>query len=117
VKVLPAAVAAPTTISAVTIPASATSATAPAAWSPTPATPSKASSAAAASSASSALSRWPGFVYDDIAAHKIVAIQTLNGALGLVVAIDFDKPEPAWLARETVAHQGDIRRGDSRLRK
>ena len=78
---------------------------------------SKASSAAASSSASTSLSRWPGLVDDNIAAHKIISIQTLNGALGLVVTVDLDKPEPAWLARETVAHQGDIRRGDSRLRK
>jgi hypothetical protein len=46
-----------------------------------------------------------------------VAIQSLDGALGFFVAIDFDKSEPAWLPRKTVAHQGDIRRGDSRLRK
>jgi hypothetical protein len=44
-------------------------------------------------------------------------VETLNGALGFLVAIDLDKPEPARLARKTVAHQSDVGRGDSRLRK
>jgi hypothetical protein len=46
-----------------------------------------------------------------------MSVQTLNGALGFFVVGDFDKPKASWLPRETVAHQGDIRRGDSRLRK
>jgi len=46
-----------------------------------------------------------------------MSVQTLNGALGFLIAIDLDKPEPAWLPRKTVAHQGNVRRGDSRLRK
>jgi hypothetical protein len=46
-----------------------------------------------------------------------MAVQTLNGALGFLVAVDLDKPEPARLPRKTVAHQGDVRRGDSRLRE
>jgi hypothetical protein len=46
-----------------------------------------------------------------------VAVESLNGVLGFLVDIDLDKPEPAWLPRKTVAHQGDIRRSDSRLSK
>jgi hypothetical protein len=44
-------------------------------------------------------------------------VQTLNGALGFIVAVDFDKSESARLPRKTVAHQRDVRRGDSRLRE
>jgi hypothetical protein len=44
-------------------------------------------------------------------------VQTLNGALGFIVAVDFDKSESTRLPRKTVAHQRNISRGDSRLRK
>jgi hypothetical protein len=115
---LPAAVAASSAIAAVAIPSSSSSATAAttAAASTAPA-PSKASAPSPAPSAAPALSRWPRFIDHNIPAHEIVAIQPLNGALGFFIAIDFDKPEPAWLARETVAHQGYIRCSHSRLRK
>jgi hypothetical protein len=46
-----------------------------------------------------------------------MSIQTLNGALGFIVAVDLDKSESTRLPRKTVAHQRDVRRGDSRLRK
>jgi hypothetical protein len=46
-----------------------------------------------------------------------VAVQPLHGAIGFLVVIDLDKSKTARLARKTVAHQGDIRRGDARLRK
>jgi beta-lactamase class A len=118
---LPAAIpAAPAAaIAAVAVPASATaSATATTAAS-TPSAPASAEAAttAPAASATTAFTRGPGFVDDNIAAHEIVAVQSLDGALGFLVAIDLDKSEPAWLPRETVAHQGNIRRGDSRLRE
>jgi hypothetical protein len=44
-------------------------------------------------------------------------VQTLNGALGFIVAVDLDKSESTRLPRKTVAHQRNIRRGDSRLRE
>ena len=118
---LPAAISAATSaaIAAVTIPASApTSATSTTAASASSA-PASAEAAAPAPAATSAtaFTRGPGFVDDNVAAHEIVAVQTLDGALGFLVAIDLDKSEPAWLPRETVAHQCDIRRGDSRLRE
>jgi hypothetical protein len=46
-----------------------------------------------------------------------VAVQSLNGAVGFLVAIDLNKAKPARLARKTVAHQGDVCGGDSRLGK
>jgi hypothetical protein len=117
---LPAAVSAATAaaIAAVTVPASAPAASATTAAS-TPSAPASAEAATTAPSASAttAFTRGPGFVDDNIAAHEIVAVQSLDGALGFLVAIDLDKSEPAWLPRETVAHQGNIRRGDSRLRE
>jgi hypothetical protein len=39
-----------------------------------------------------------------------VAIERLNGAAGIVVAIDFDEAKATRLTREAVAHQSDIRR-------
>ncbi len=114
---LPAAVSAAPTISAIAVPAASTAAPA-AAPSATPAAPATSKATPAApTSATTTFTRRPCFVHDDIATHEIVAVQSLYGALGLVVAIDLDKSEPAWLTRETVAHQGDIRHGDSRLRK
>jgi hypothetical protein len=120
---LPAAVSASASTTApsiATVPASA-SATAAAAATATPSsttsTTAEASASSPATSAASAFAGRPGFIDYDIAAHEIVAVESLNRALSFLVAVDLDKPEPARLPRETVAHQGDIRRGDSRLRK
>jgi hypothetical protein len=122
---LPAAVSAATTaaITAVTVPASPTAATATttagssssATARSSPATTATARSSSATTAAT--LTRRTSFVDDNVAAHEIVAVQSLDGALGFLVAIDFDKSEPAWLPRKTVAHQGDVRCGDSRLSK
>jgi hypothetical protein len=46
-----------------------------------------------------------------------VAIESLNGAAGIVVAVHFDETESAGLTREAVAYQSDIRRGNADLRK
>jgi hypothetical protein len=46
-----------------------------------------------------------------------MSVQTLNGAFGFIVTVDFDKSETTRLPRKTVAHQRHIRRGDSRLRE
>lgn len=99
---LPAAVPTATTaaIAAVTIPATSTAAAATTAAA-SPSTTAKAAPATAAARASSAtaatLTRRTSFVDDNVAAHEIVAVQSLDGALGFLVAIDFDKSEPAWL--------------------
>ena len=117
---LPATVTAATAISTTiaAVPASTTAASATtAAGSATSASTAEAATSAPSAAATSTLTRWTRFVDDDIAAHEIMAVQSLNGALGFLVAIDLDKSEPAWLPRKTVAHQRDIRRGDSRLSK
>jgi hypothetical protein len=95
---LPAAISAATTITAVAVPASATAATATAAApSPSAATTAEAATAAPASTASTALARGPSLVHYNIATHEIVAIQSLYGAFGFLVAIDLHKSEAAWL--------------------
>jgi hypothetical protein len=97
-KSLPPTVSAASAIAAVTIPATAPAAPAATA-SPSPPTAATAEAATASPSAASpaAFTGWPGFVDDNVPAHKIVAIEPLDGALGFFVAVDFDKSEPAWL--------------------
>jgi Tfp pilus assembly protein PilV len=99
---LPAAISAAAAITAVAIPASAPAATATTTARPPSAATAKAAAATPASGSSSTataatLTRGPCFVHDNIAAHEIMAVQSLDCALGFLVAIDFDKSEPAWL--------------------
>ena len=95
---LPAAVSASAAISAVTVPASAPTATAATASASSSTTaPAEAATTAPASAAPAAFTRGSGFVDDNVSTHEIMAIQSLDGALGFLVAIDFDKSEPAWL--------------------
>jgi hypothetical protein len=121
VQRLPAAISAATAaaISTVAVPASATAPTATTTARPAAAAvaASATTSARPATATTATLTRRTSFIDDNVAAHEIVAVQSLDGALGFLVAIDLDKSEPAGLTRETVAHQGDIRRGDSRLRE
>lgn len=98
----PIAAAPASAIAAVTVPATATTAPATTA-APAPAAPAKAAPATTAAArspttATAALTRRTSFVDNDVAAHEIVAVQTLDGALGFLVAIDLDKSEPARLA-------------------
>jgi hypothetical protein len=104
---LPAAVSAASApaITTVAVPASTTTAataTTAAARSPSAATAKAAAATTTAARPPSAattatLTGRPCFVDDNIAAHEIVAVQSLDGTLGFLVAIDFDKSEPAWL--------------------
>jgi len=100
---LPAAVSAASAaaITAVTVPASASAptATTTTARSSSASAPTATTAAARSPSASATatLTRRPGFVNNNVAAHEIVAVQSLDGALGFLVAIDLDKSEPAWL--------------------
>jgi hypothetical protein len=97
---LPATVASATTAATTiaTVPASATAAAATtSASSSSAATTAKASASPPATSAASALAGWPSFVDNYIPTHKIVAVESLNGALGFLVAINFDKTEPTRL--------------------
>jgi hypothetical protein len=115
---LPATVASTTASAIPTVPAAASATTATTASSSTASTTAKAASTpASASTTASAFAGRPSFVDDDVAAHEIVAVKSLNGAFGFIVAIDLDKSESARLPRKTVAHQGNVGRGHSRLRK
>jgi hypothetical protein len=122
---LPAAIpsAASAAIAAVTIPATASAAsattTAASASATTAAEAASATTATGSPSAATtaAFSRRPGFIDHNVAAHEIFAVQSLDGALCFLIAIDLDKTKTAWLPRKTVAHQGYSGRGDSRLRK
>jgi len=69
----------------------------------------------AASAATTTFARRTSFIDDDVAAHEVMPVQALDGALGFFVAVDFHKSESTRLPRKTVAHQRNIRRGDSRL--
>jgi hypothetical protein len=97
---LPAAIASTTTatVAAVTISAATPTAAAPttASSSSAPA-PAEAATAAPAASAPAAFTWGPCFVNNNVTAHEIVAVQSLDGAFGLLVAIDLDESEPAWL--------------------
>jgi hypothetical protein len=44
-------------------------------------------------------------------------VQSLNGAIGFFIVINFHKSKPAWLAGKTVADQCDVGCGYSRLGK
>ncbi len=135
---LPAAAASAATIAAVAVPtsttATATAASWPAstaaprpastttAWPPASATeaatrPPAASAAWPPASATTAFTGRPRFIDHNVATHEIVAVQSLHGAIGFLVVIDLNKSEAARLARKTVAHQCNDRRGDSRLSK
>jgi hypothetical protein len=108
---LPAPSATTTAVTAAiaAIPAASTSATsATSARSPTTAGPTAASTATitATSTASttrptataSTFTRGARFVDHNIATHEIMAVQSLNGAVGFFIAIDLHKSESAWLS-------------------
>jgi len=118
-KRLPAPVAAATAaaITAVAVTPTTTAATAAAAASATATTTASAAAATATCATAATFTRWTGFIYDNVAAHEIVAVKSLNGAFGFVIALHLNESKPTRLAGKTVAHQGDNRRGDSRLRK
>ena len=99
-RILPATISSATSITAVPIPATATPASpaAPATTSTAKAPATTATASRSCSTTASAFTRRTSFVDDDIAAHKIVAVQPLDGALGFLIAIDLDKSEPAWLS-------------------
>jgi hypothetical protein len=95
---LPAAISAAAAIASVTVPASATSAAATsAAPSPAATATTEAAAAATASTTTASFTGRPRLIDDNVAAHKIVAVESLDGALGFFVAIYLDKSEPAWL--------------------
>jgi hypothetical protein len=130
-KRLPATVAASASTAIATIPATTSAAATSAAASATAAastvtattsaastwTATTSAAAGAATPATSAFTRGARFVHHNIAAHEILAVQALNGSVSFFVVVDLDEAEAAGLPRKSVAHQGDVRRCDSRLSK
>jgi hypothetical protein len=128
---LPAAAATAATIAAVptTTPASIATAasiaaaagtTAAATAGTTAATAAKAattSTPSSAASATTAFARRTRFVNDDVTAHEILAVQTLNSTVCFFIVCYLDESETARLTRKTVANQRHIRRSDSRRGK
>jgi len=45
-----------------------------------------------------------GFVDNDIAAHKILAVETLYGTARFFIVVDFNEAEPARLSRKLIRH-------------
>jgi len=113
---LPATVATASAISAVP---TATTATATSTTSrSTPAATASSKSAARATTARRATAAFAwrtSLVHNDIAAHEILAVETLNGAISLFVVVNLNEAESARLARKAVAYQRNSRRGDARL--
>ena len=98
---LPAAIATSAAIPAIAVPATPPSAASATASRPPSATAIAAAatpSAGSSSTSAATLTRRTSFIDYNVAAHEIVTVQSLNGALGFLVAIYFDKSEPAWLA-------------------
>ena len=102
----------------VATPAAAT-ATATAAATATTASAEAAASTAATSAAptTAAFALWTGFVDNDLPAHQVLAIERLDGPVGLFIIVDLNEPEPARLTGEAVADQSYVRRSDARLNK
>jgi hypothetical protein len=104
---LPAAPASAATITTITIPAATASASASApSTSASASAASESATAAPASSAPAAFAWRASFIHDNIAAHEILTVESLDGALCFIVAIDLNESESPRLTRETVAHQG-----------
>jgi len=112
---LPAAAASPA-ISTIPVPAAASAAATPASATATASAASESAPAAPAPSAP-AFAGWTSFIHDDVAAHEILTVESLDSALCFVVAIDLHKSESAWLTRETIAHQRYICGSHSGLSK
>jgi hypothetical protein len=62
-----------------------------------------------------AFARRTSFVHDNIAAHEIMPVQSLNSTIGFFVVINFYESKPAWLAGKTITDQSDVGSGNSRL--
>jgi hypothetical protein len=124
---LPATVAAAATTTIPTVPASAASTATSAAASATTASTAVAATTTTASTwtatsatgaaTSAAFTRGASFVHHNIAAHEILTVQALNGAVCFFVVVDLDKAEPTRLPRKSVTHQSDVCGGDSGLSK
>jgi hypothetical protein len=108
-----AAVAAISTVAAIS---AAPASTAPAAVSAAPASPTAAVAAASAAT-SSALGLRTRFIYHQVPAAKILAIEIGNRPIRFFIVRDFDERKPARLSRETIPNQIDRGRVHTYLSK
>jgi hypothetical protein len=83
---------------------------------PTAATPTAIATTPTAASATVATAPTPatrtfclrsGFVDDQVAAAKILAVETIDSAIGFFIVGNFDEGEAAGLTREAIANQAD----------
>ncbi len=109
----PASIATAASIAAAAATAAATAGT----TAPTAAKAATTSTPSSAASATTAFARRTRFVNDDVTAHEILAVQTLNSTVCFFIVCYLDESETARLTRKTVAHQRHIRRSDSRRGK
>jgi hypothetical protein len=105
------------TTSAASSPATATAAATTTAATATAASTVATTTAATTASTTAALRLWLGFVDYEIATAKILAVESVDGLLGVFVRGNFNETKTARLAGETVANEGYGRRSNSDLRK
>jgi hypothetical protein len=58
-----------------------------------------------------------GFVHHQRAAHQVASITSFDGPVSGGVVVDFNEPESASLASETIAHYVHAIHGDTGLRE
>jgi len=71
----------------------------------------------ATTTTAAALSLWPSFVDYEIPATEILAVQGIDGAVGIFVGLHFDEGETTRLSRETVPNEIDTRGSNTDLRE
>jgi hypothetical protein len=97
------AIAAVTAVAA--IPAASTTAASTAIGTTT--TTASATVATAPTTATGTFGLWTGFVDDEVAAAEILAVETIDSAIGFFIVGNFDEGEAAGLTREAIANQAD----------
>jgi hypothetical protein len=50
------------------------------------------------------LARRTSFIDDDISAHEVLAVESLDSAARFFIVVDFNETEPARLSRELVSY-------------
>ena len=111
------AVPAVSTVSAATTATAAMTAAATAAAAAATTAVAAATATTTSATAAAALGLRTGFIDDQVPPAEILAVQGVDGAIGVFVTLNFDEGETARLARETVTNEIDTRRGNAYLRK
>jgi len=105
-------------VSTVTAATPATAAMTTAATTTAAATPAVTSTPATTTSATAAaLGLRPGFIDDEVPPAEILAVQGVDGAIGVFVALHLDEGETARLARKAVTNEIDTRGSNAYLRE